>query len=150
MPLDKNIHHPNPMQPPFPHPPLVFLFTTVPTSQASMVWSWSHRAKSRGVITTSFSVNGADVVPGLSEAEQCPQRRLDTMGLSPLPEMSLYSSLQRGDAKQVANRETEMVLGLSSLLCWKASVGRCVEELQRTASLVSLGISVWSCHLAVD
>lgn len=29
------------------------------------------------------------------------------MGLSPLPEMSLYSSLQRGDAKQVAHRETE-------------------------------------------
>lgn len=66
MPLDNNIYHLNPMH--LPVPPLVFFFTTVPTSQASLVWSWSHRDKSRGVITTSFSVNGADV--GLASVKQ--------------------------------------------------------------------------------
>lgn len=66
MPLDKNIH-PSKSYAPSP-PPLVFLFTTNPTSQALLVWSWSHRAKSRGVITTSFSVNGADV--GLASVKQ--------------------------------------------------------------------------------
>lgn len=64
--LDKNIH-PSKSYAPSP-PPLVFLFTTNPTSQALLVWSWSHRAKSRGVITTSFSVNGADV--GLASVKQ--------------------------------------------------------------------------------
>lgn len=72
------------------------------------------------------------------------------MGLSPLLEMSLYSSLQRGDAKQVAHRETETAPTLLSFLSWKASVGTCVEDSQRIASVVSLGISVWRCHLAVD
>lgn len=66
MPLNKNIH-PSKSYAPTP-PPLVFLFTTSPTSQALLVWSWSHRAKSRGVITTSFSVNGADV--GLASVKQ--------------------------------------------------------------------------------
>lgn len=72
------------------------------------------------------------------------------MGLSPLPEMSLYSSLQRGDAKQVAHRETETAPALSSSPGSKASLGTCVEDSPWIASVVSLGISVWRCHLAVD
>lgn len=66
MPLNKN-SHPSKSYAPTP-PPLALLFTTGPTSQALLVWSWSHRAKSRGVITTSFSVNGADV--GLASVKQ--------------------------------------------------------------------------------
>lgn len=66
MPLNKNSHHSKSFA--TTPPPLAPLFTAGPTSQAFLVWSWSQRAKSRGVITTSFGVNGADV--GLASVKQ--------------------------------------------------------------------------------
>lgn len=104
---------------------------------------------------------------GLAAAEQCPQRRRRTMGPFLLRRRCLfYSGSLRGDAKQVTRgerekgreRESEQTPGrpLSSEVptspqAEKAPVGTCVATAAADCySGVSLGISVWRCHLAAD
>lgn len=101
------------------------------------------------MITTSFSVNGADV--GLASVKQNNalkavwtqwafllwRRCLSIAACS----AGMLSRWHRGDRDSPGPFKFPLLKSMSAT---------CVEELPQIASVVSLGINVWRCHLAVD
>lgn len=109
--------------------------------------------KSRGVITTSFSVNGADVgLASLKPNNGLKGVRTQWVFLLCRRCLSIAAcsagmlSRWHRDGDRGWDRNRPFKVPQAEKHQWVT----CVEESAWIASVVSLGISVWRCHLAAD